>query len=73
MMQFPLNTLLDEQACYEFLLHVLHPGGLACPLGLCVLIWSETDAVPRSVSNRASGVAYDYLNHTDSPPELDRC
>ena len=33
MMQFPLNTLLDEQACYEFLLHISHPGGLACPLG----------------------------------------
>ena len=33
MMQFPLNTLLDEQACYDFLLHVLHPGGLACPHG----------------------------------------
>ena len=33
MMRFPLNTLLDEQACYDFLLQVLHPGGLACPLG----------------------------------------
>jgi transposase-like protein len=33
MMQFPLNTLLDEQACYDFLLQVLHPTGLACPLG----------------------------------------
>ena len=33
MMQFPLDTLLDEQACYDFLLHVLHPDGLACRLG----------------------------------------
>jgi len=33
MMQFPLNTLLDEQACYDFLLRVLHPSGLACPSG----------------------------------------
>jgi transposase-like protein len=33
MMQFPLNTLLDEQACYAFLLQILHPGGLACPYG----------------------------------------
>ena len=33
MMQFPLTTLLDEQACYDFLLQVLHPGGLACPHG----------------------------------------
>jgi transposase-like protein len=33
MMQFPLDTLLDEQACYDFLLRVLHPNGLACPRG----------------------------------------
>ena len=33
MMQFPLTTLLDEQACYAFLLQVLIPGGLACPHG----------------------------------------
>ena len=33
MMQFPLDTLLDEQACYDFLLQVLHPDGLACPHG----------------------------------------
>ncbi len=33
MMPFPLDTLLDEQACYDFLLHVLHPDGLACPHG----------------------------------------
>ena len=39
----------------------------------CVLICSETDAVPRSVSNRASGVENDDLNHTDDTPELDRC
>jgi hypothetical protein len=33
MMQFPLDTLLDEQAWYDFLLRVLHPNGLACPHG----------------------------------------
>jgi transposase-like protein len=33
MMQFPLHTLLDEQACYDFLLQVLHPTGLVCPHG----------------------------------------
>ena len=33
MMQFPLDTLLDEQACYDFLLQLLHPNGLACPQG----------------------------------------
>lgn len=33
MMQFPLDILLDEQACYDFLLQVLHPNGVACPHG----------------------------------------
>src|SRR6478752_491290 len=33
MIQFPLTTLLDEQAWYDFLLQVLHPTGLACPHG----------------------------------------
>jgi hypothetical protein len=33
MLQFPLNDLLDEQACYDFLLRVLHPDGLHCPHG----------------------------------------
>lgn len=30
-MDFPLLDLLDEQACYDFLVDALHPGGLACP------------------------------------------
>jgi transposase len=30
-MDFPLVDLLDEQACYDYLLAVLHPAGLACP------------------------------------------
>ena len=33
MLQFPLDDLLDEQACYDFLLQVLHPDGLHCPHG----------------------------------------
>lgn len=33
MLQFPLDELLDEQACYAFLLQVLHPEGLRCPRG----------------------------------------
>ena len=28
MFRFPLTKLLDEQACYDFLLDVLHPDGL---------------------------------------------
>jgi len=30
---FPLQSLMDEQACYEYLLSVLHPPGLPCPQG----------------------------------------
>ena len=33
MMAFPITGLLGEQACYEFLLGVLHPKGLRCPTG----------------------------------------
>ena len=33
MLQFPLDDLLDEQACHDFLLRVLHPDGLHCPHG----------------------------------------
>jgi len=29
-MIFPIDNLLDEQRCYEFLLGVLHPNGLRC-------------------------------------------
>ena len=30
-MDFPLADLMDEQACYDFLVGLLHPGGLSCP------------------------------------------
>jgi transposase-like protein len=30
-MDFPLNDLMDESACYDFLVGLLHPAGLACP------------------------------------------
>ena len=30
-MDFPLSMLMDEQACYDKLVEVLHPQGLACP------------------------------------------
>ncbi len=32
-MLFPIDDLLDETACYELLLSVLHPKGLHCPEG----------------------------------------
>ena len=33
MIAFPIGDLLDEQACYDFLLKHLHPEGLRCPKG----------------------------------------
>jgi transposase-like protein len=30
-MDFPIGELMDEDACYAWLLPSLHPGGLACP------------------------------------------
>jgi hypothetical protein len=31
MFVFPIQQLMDEEACYEFLSYFLHPGGLSCP------------------------------------------
>jgi transposase len=33
MIRFPITDLLQEQECYEFLLHSLHPNGLCCKNG----------------------------------------
>lgn len=33
MMIFPIEELLDEQRCYDYLLKILHPVGLHCPNG----------------------------------------
>jgi transposase-like protein len=33
MLIFPLEGLLDEQACYDWLVDTLHPNGLCCPKG----------------------------------------
>jgi hypothetical protein len=30
-MDFPIGQLMDEQACYGWLVCRLHPGGLTCP------------------------------------------
>ena len=30
-MDFPIAELMDERACYEYLVSALHPRGLACP------------------------------------------
>lgn len=33
MLRFPIGDLLDERRCYDWLLQLLHPAGLACPNG----------------------------------------
>ena len=33
MLLFPIQELMDEQKCYDYLLKVLHPQGLKCPAG----------------------------------------
>jgi len=30
-MDFPITDLMDEQACYDWLVRILHPDGLSCP------------------------------------------
>jgi transposase-like protein len=30
-MDFPIGDLMDETACYDFLVGLFHPDGLACP------------------------------------------
>src|SRR5262245_44320925 len=30
-MDFPLRDLMDESACHDFLVELLHPQGFACP------------------------------------------
>jgi transposase-like protein len=31
LIDFPITGLMDERACYDWLVDLLHPGGLACP------------------------------------------
>lgn len=33
MITFPIQELMDEQKCYDYLLQVLHATGLRCPAG----------------------------------------
>ncbi len=30
-MDFPINDLMDENACYQFLIDIFYPQGLHCP------------------------------------------
>jgi hypothetical protein len=37
MLIFSLVEFLDEQKCYDFLVDILHPDGLECPVCKCAV------------------------------------
>jgi len=51
MMIFPIEELLDEQHCYDYLLKLLHSVDLHCPNGRSLLLsklpMTETDQKAR--------------------------
>jgi hypothetical protein len=53
MIIFPIEELMDEQRCYDFLLAILHPAGLHCPNGHLL----PPDQSPH---HRNRGPIYDY-------------
>jgi hypothetical protein len=56
MLQFPLDDLLDEQACSDFLLRVLHPDGLCCPHGHRLPADPRQCHRPRILDNHLQGM-----------------
>src|SRR5215213_3277314 len=64
-MDFPIGAIGNQDLAW-FCISLAFPQP-------CVLLCSETDAVPRSVSNRASGVWHDHHDQTTRTPHLDRC
>ncbi len=70
MLRWPLTNVLDEQACYDALLHLLQPHGLQCPQGhplpptkppMTAIAWWLTTAAanvgPSSTSSRVRSLA----------------
>jgi len=57
MMRFPITELLDEADCYQYLLQLLHPDGLACPQGHAL----PTDQAPHK---QESGAVVSYRCRT---------
>ena len=75
-MDFPIIDLMDEQACYEKLLDLLHPDGLTCPGcggGHCYNVHRRRAASPvvdyrckncRRVFNLFTGTAWQGTHRT---------
>jgi transposase-like protein len=68
MIAFPIRSLMDEQACYNYLLEVLHPEGLHCPQGHAL----PTDQAPHDKHRapivdyrcRRCGAVFNLFTHT---------
>jgi transposase len=41
MILFPIDELLDEQRCHDYLMNVLHPDGLDCPQGHALAVQQQ--------------------------------
>lgn len=55
MLKFPIDDLLDEEQCYDFLMELLHPEGLHCPEGHAL---PEGQAPHKRPPGRAPVVSY---------------
>ena len=68
MIAFPITELMDEQACYEFLVSVLHPKGLQCPVGHRVAAGQAPHMSDRApvvdYRGRQCGKVFDVFTHT---------
>jgi hypothetical protein len=73
MMAFPIMELRDEQACYEFLLGVLHPRGLRCPVGHRVAAGQAPHMSDRAPVVDYIRVVKSYSSCVDLPRECPRC
>ena len=68
MLLFPLEGLLDEQACYDWLLCALHPNGLTCPHGHPLPVDQKPQDRHRApvmdYRCRQCGAVYNLFTHT---------
>ena len=67
MMDFPLDGLMDEPACYDRLVALLHPDGLACPRcgGTDARVHRRHRAPVLDYRCRACGAVYNAFTGTE--------
>ena len=67
MIIFSVTDLMDEQKCYDFLVDILHPDGLKCPVCQCPVQDSKVhrrDRAPILYYKCANGHVYNALSKT---------